>query len=101
MSVNESKEFEAINKKVKERSERVEEAQQDVADTYREVVARRKAKAMVCIIAVLTVFGASLAGIWGLEKIGWINSTFRIVLMCLAGAVAMFKSGYFWHEFKN
>ena len=101
MSVNENQEFEAINKKVKERSEIVEENRLNTENSYRDATAKRKAKAGLCIIVVAVVLGVSLVGFWGLEKIGWINATFRIVLMCLAGAVAMFKTGYFWHEFKK
>ena len=35
------------------------------------------------------------------QQIGWINDIFCIVLQCLAGCLAMFKTGYFWHEIKN
>ncbi len=101
MSINESQEFEAINQKVKERTESVEEIRQNAADTYQEVKARRKAKALASIIAVVVVAGAFMAGVWGLEMIGWVNHTFRVVLMCVSGTVAMFKAGYFWHEFKK
>ena len=101
MCINENQEFEAINQKAKERTVNVEEFQQTVADTYREVKARRKAKAIGLMVVSLLAFVAAVFGITGLEVIGWINDTFRIVLMCLAGSVAMFKVGYFWHEFKN
>ena len=101
MSINESQEFEAINKKIKERSVNVEEVQQNAAETYREVVVRRKTKAIVLMAVTLVILVATIFGVTALEMIGWINETFRTVLMSVAGAVAMFKAGYFWHEFKN
>ena len=101
MNINENQEFETINQKVKERAENVEEVRQTVAETYREVQARKKAKAIACIMAVLAVFGVAVAGFWGLEEIGWINHTFRIVLTAAAGAVAMFKVGGFWQKSKQ
>lgn len=101
MSINENQEFEALNRKTKERNESVEEEQQAVAENYREVRARRKAQSIAKIIVVAFALGVLLAGFWGLEQFGWINSTFRTVLMCVAGAVAMFKVGYFWNEMKK
>lgn len=93
MSINENQEFEAINQKVKERAVNVEEVRQSAADAYREVQMRKKAKAVVGMVAVMGVFGGAVAGCWGLEEIGWINHTFRIVLTSAAGAVAAFKMG--------
>ena len=101
MSINENQEFEIINQKVKERTETVEEVRQAVAETYREVQVRKKAKAVACIAAVMALFGTAVAGFWGLEEIGWINHTFRIVLTAAAGAVAMFKVGGFWQKSKQ
>ena len=101
MSINENQEFEAINRASKERSENVDEYRQTVADTYREVKARRKAKAIYHIVALAMLFVAAIAFIYDLEVIGWINGTFRIVLMCVAGAVGMFKIGYYWHDLKQ
>ena len=101
MSINENQEFEAINRASKERSENVDEYRQTVADTYREVKARRKAKAIYHIVALVVLFASAIAFFYGLEVIGWINGTFRIVLMCVAGAVGMFKIGYYWHDLKQ
>ena len=47
------------------------------------------------------ILAVVVLGITALEAISWINTTFRIVLMCAAGAIAMFKTGYLWHEIKN
>ena len=101
MSINENQEFEAINQKVKERSVNVAEVRQTVADTYKEVKVRRitKALAIMTVTAVLLVI--ALRGINALEAIGWINNSFEVVLMVVAGSVAMFTEGYFWHEIKN
>ena len=101
MSINENQEFETINRMARERSENVDEYRQTVADTYREVKARRKAKAIYHIIALVMLFASAIAFFYGLEVIGWINGTFRIVLMCVAGALAMFKIGYYWHDLKQ
>lgn len=101
MSINENQEFEAINRASKERSENVDEYRQVVADTYREVKARRKAKAIYHIIALVVLFASAVGFFYGLEVIGWINDTFRIVLMCGAGAVAMFKVGQYWNDIKK
>lgn len=101
MNINENQEFEAINQKVKERTENVEEIQQAAADTYREVVEKKQAKAVAKIIAVGLLLCGFIVGFWGLEKVGWINTTFQVVLMCVAGAMASFKIGYFFHEIKN
>lgn len=92
-TINERQEFEAINKKTSKRN-----ADEDTVNHSIEV----KAKTKAVISIVLTVFALAIvmAGIIGLYRIGWINDTFRIVLMCLAGAVASFKVGYFWHETK-
>lgn len=93
MSINENQEFEAINQKVKERAVNVEEVRQSAADAYREVQMRKKAKAVVSIVGVAALLGIAVTGCWGLEEIGWINHTFRIVLTSAAGAVAAFKMG--------
>ena len=98
MSINENQEFEAINQKVQERTVNVEEVRQSAADTYREVQIRKRAKAVVSMIAVAVVLGVALTGVWALEEIAWINHTFRIVLTAAAGAVAMFKMGGLWTQ---
>jgi uncharacterized membrane protein len=101
MSINENQEFEAINQKVKERALNVEEVRQTAADTYKEVKTRRITKAIVCMVATLLSLVIVLRGITALEAIGWINGYFQVVLMCVAGSVAMFLQGYFWHEIKS
>lgn len=101
MSINENQEFEAINQKVKERTENVEEIRQSVADTYHEVKARRKVKAIAKMFVVVAVLICAVFGINTLETVGWISFTFRQVLICVTGGMAMFKLGYFWHEIKN
>ena len=79
----------------------VEAVRKTAADTYKEVKVRRitKALAIMAVTAVLLVI--ALRGITALETIGWINNSFEIVLMVVAGSVAMFTEGYFWHELKN
>ena len=101
MSINENQEFEAINRASKERSVNVDEYRQTVEETYREVKARKKAKAIYHIIALVVLFASAIAFFYGLEAICWINATFRIVLMCAAGAVATFKIGFNWHDLKQ
>lgn len=101
MSINENQEFEAINQKVKERSESVEEVRQTVAETYREVRVRKKAKAIIFILVALGVFAIAATGFWSLEQIEWINHSFRLVLTAATGAVAMFKIGGFWERVKQ
>lgn len=90
MSINENKEFEAINKK-----------SHDTEAAYRAKKAKATKRAIAFIAVTLLALGATIVGITALEAIGWINATFRIVLMCVVGSMAMFKVGYFWHEIKN
>lgn len=101
MSINENQEFEAINQKTGERNFIAETECQSKEEYHR--VKKEKAKKKAIVFMVVTVLALVLAilGITALEMIGWINATFRIVLMCAAGAVAMFKTGYFWHEIKG
>ena len=101
MNINESKEFEAINKKVEERSANVEEVRQSVADTYRAVKVRKFIKATALMLVTYLALAVVMFGIATLEQIGWINDIFSIVMKCFAGAVAMFQTGYLWHEIKN
>ena len=101
MSINENMEFEAINQRTKERSVDVEAVRKTAADTYKEVKVRRKTKAIAIMAAVMVALVIALRGINALETIGWINSSFQVVLMCVAGGVAAFMQGYFWHEIKN
>ena len=101
MSINESKEFEAINQKTGERKF-VAETECQCSEAYHRVTkAKAKKKASVFLVVTLVALAVTMLGITALEMIGWINGTFRIVLMALAGAAAMFKAGYLWHEIKN
>ena len=101
MSINESKEFDAINQKTSERKAAESAACCSTEEIHRvkKVKAKRKAVAFMSVTMVAVV--VTMLGITALELIGWINDTFCIVLQCLAGCVAMFKTGYLWHEIKN
>lgn len=101
MEINENKEFEAINQKTGERKSVAETECQCKGEHHREKKAKAKKKAIFFIIVTILVLAAVVLGITALEAISWINNTFRIVLMCAAGAMAMFKTGYLWHEIKN
>jgi hypothetical protein len=101
MSINESKEFEAINQKTSERKVSAQAVCCSTEEIYRAKKSKATKKAIVFMVITLVALVATLLGITALEQIGWINATFRIVLMCAAGAAAMFKTGYFWHEIKN
>ena len=101
MSINENQEFETINQKTSERNANAQAVCCSTEEIRwaKKTKARKKAALLMAVnVAVLAV---SLFGIAGLEKIGWINNYFCIVLKCLAGCVAMFKAGYLWHEIKN
>ena len=101
MSINENKEFESINQKTGERSF-IAETERQCKEEHNRLHKDKVKKRATGIMAVTTVaLIAAAFGITGLELIGWINPTFRIVLMCVAGCVAMFKAGYLWHEIKN
>ena len=100
MSINESKEFEAINKQTSERKYVAETEGHCKEEYHRVKKAKAKKKAIVFLIVTVIGLVVAMLGITGLEMIGWINDVFRVVLMCLAGSVAMFKTGYLWHEIK-
>ena len=101
MSINEYQEFEAINQKTSERNAQATVECYSTEEIYRAKKAKAKKKAVAFMVVTLLALMLAICGIAGLEVIGWINATFRIVLMCLAGCAAMFKVGYFWHEFKK
>lgn len=101
MSINESKEFKAINQRTKERTVDVEAVRKSAADTYKEVRVRRITKAITCMAVTAVLLVIALRGIIALEAIGWINNSFEVVLMVVAGSAAMFTEGYFWHELKH
>ena len=101
MSINENQEFEAINQKTGERKFVAETECQCKEEIHRQKKAKAKKKAIVLMAMTSVALAVAVFGISALKYIGWINSTFSIVLMCLAGAVAMFKAGYLWHEIKN
>lgn len=101
MSVNESMEFEAINLKTGERKFVAETEYQCKEEYHRVKKAKAKKQAIVTLIATFVSVLVAVFGITALKHIGWINDIFCVVLVCLAGAVAMFKAGYCWHEIKN
>lgn len=101
MSINENKEFETINQKTGERKFIAETECLCKEEYHRVKKAKAKKQSVVFLIVTVLAMVGAMFGITALEVIGWISATFRIVLMCLAGAVAMFKFGYFWREFKN
>ena len=101
MSINESKEFEAINQKTSERKAAESAACCSTEEIHRARKAKAKRKAIAFMSVTIVTLVVSVLGITALELIGWINDTFRIVLQCLAGCVAMFKTGYLLHEIKN
>lgn len=101
MSIDENQEFEAINQKTRERNESVAVECHSTEEIYRTNKVKARKKAIACIIVTLAILLVAAAGIFALEYIGWINTTFRIVLLCLASGVAMFKAGYFWREIEK
>lgn len=101
MSINENKEFEAINQKTRERTVNESAVCHSTEEIYRVKKAKTTKKAIVCMVAITLALAAAVVGISALEVIGWINGTFKGVLLCAAGCVAMFNQGYFWHEIKN
>lgn len=101
MSINESKEFEAINQKTNERKF-VEESECQCKEAFHNVKrAKAKKKALLCICLTALCLVAVVFGVALLEDIGWINHIFSIVLSCSAGAAAMFKVGYYWNDFEK
>lgn len=101
MSINESKEFEAINQKVSERTAAESAVCCSTEEIHRAKKVKAKRKAVAFTVVTLVALVVAMLGITALELIGWINTTFRVVLQCVAGCVAMFKAGYLWHEIKN
>ena len=101
MNINEINEFEAINQKTSERKF-IAETERQCNEAYHRVE-KAKAKKKYFASIVLTVLSLVLTmwGITALEMIGWINTAFCIVLMCVAGTMAIFKTGYLWQEIKN
>ena len=101
MSINEHKEFEAINQKTSARNAKASAECYNTEEIYRAKRAKARKKTLFFIAITWAVLVAAWACILGLAQIGWINEIFCFVLMCLAGSVAMFKIGYFWHEIKK
>ena len=101
MSINEVNEFEAINQKTGERKF-MAETECKCKEAIGQVKKKKTCKRAVgLVIVTMLALAISMVGITALEQIGWINGTFRVVLMCMAGSVAMFKTGYLWHEIKH
>ena len=101
MSINEHKEFEAINKKTSERNAQATVECYNTEEIYRAKRAKASRKALSYILITWAALAFAVAGIIGLADIGWINNAFCFVLLGLAVCVAMFKIGYFWHEIKK
>ena len=101
MSVNENQEFEAINQKTGERKVQASAVCHSTEEIYRAKKAKAVKKSIACMVAVTLALVIAVVGIAALGQIGWINGTFKTVLMCAAGGVAMFNEGYFWHEIKD
>lgn len=101
MCIDENKEFEAINQKASERKAAENAACYSTVEIHLARKAKAKKSAAVYLGVTLGVLVITMIGMTALELIGWINDTFRVVLQCVAGCVAMFKAGYFWHEIKN
>ena len=101
MCINESREFEAINQKTGERKFVADTECQCQEEYHRVKKAKAKKTAILLMFFTAVILFASIVTINSLEIIGWINGTFRIVLLCLAGSLSMFKFGYLWHEIKN
>ena len=101
MSINENQEFEAINQKISERKVNATAECHSTEEINRAKKIKAKRKAIVCIFVTFFILLVVAAGIFALEYIGWINATFKIVLLCLTGCVAMFKTGYFWREIEK
>lgn len=101
MSVNENKEFEAINQKTSERKVQATAVCHSTEEIYRAKKAKAVKKAIGCMVAITLAFAIASVGITALKNIGWINGTFRIYLLSAAFGWTMFKLGYFWHEIKN
>ena len=98
MNINENQEFETINQKTSERNANAMVECHSTEEIYRAKNIKAKRRALICIFVTFSITLVVAASIFGLEYIGWINATFKIVLLCLTGCVAMFKTGYFWRE---
>ena len=99
--MSEIQEFEAINQKTSARNSYARAMCHDNEESLREKKQRLQKKAILRMVAVAVALVVSILGFTALEEIGWINGSFRVVLMYLAGSVAMFGQGYFWHEIKS
>lgn len=101
MSINENQEFEQLNQQTRDRRAAAEAACYDTQAIYLDKKAKARKKASGRLVLCLVASLAAIVGIYGLEAISWISKEFSVVLMCAAGAVAMFKVGYFYHEMKR
>jgi hypothetical protein len=98
MSINENQEFAAINQKTNERKVNAVVECHSTEEIQRSKKVKAQKRAIVRILAAVAIMLAAGIGIFGLEDIGWINATFRTVLLCVTGGTGMFKIGYFWRE---
>lgn len=64
-----------------------------------QISARRKA-AIKKLVFVLAAVLAALGALVGLEAIGFISSTFAVILASLAICCGAFKAGYIWRDVK-
>lgn len=101
MSINENQEFEAINQKTRERNDSARAACYSTEEIYRGKAAKARKKAIMCMVAITAAFMLAIWIINILETIGWINSSFKVLMMVAAGCVSMFNLGYYWHELKK
>lgn len=63
------------------------------------VSARRK-EAIKRVIGVLGLVLVALAALVGLEAIGFISTTFLVILVAITICVGAFKTGYIWRDIK-
>ena len=101
MCIDENKEFEVINQRASERNAEESAVFYNTEEIHRAKKYKAKRKAAVNIGVTIGLLVLAVFGIIALELIGWINDNFCVVLLCVAGCVAMFKTGYFWHDIKN
>lgn len=63
-------------------------------------MAVRRTAAIKRIILVLVALIVALGAFIGLKAIGFISGTFMVILASIAVCIAVFKTGYIWHDIK-